>query len=743
MNKSNKGFTLLEILLVIAAIGILAAIVIVAINPLRQIGKVRQAERASEINQLNKAIEQYFIDEGKYPDSLTGIGAGEYREVCNTDDLPYNLTEQEVIDSGVDCTDDGDGNPLVDLRVLVPKYVAGIPKDSGLSFGYRENIFYKTAEAAVIDRTGYLVGITPENKLSVIAKGSSLGTLVSINPMPIALTISGTASEGETLTATLEPTGFGLTEGEIIWYRIEGGEEVEVGRGTTYTVQIEDEGLVIIAKLVLGESSLATGNGVTIGGGGGGGAPETEWSPVFAKSLGSTNNDEPSDLVVDSLGNSYVIGSYSGNPFTFGDDINSNTINISPIGIISSFIAKYNPVGELLWVKNIGGTNGEDNIRSISLDSGNNIYITGGFGSSTLPLGNDINSTPITLTNSGSASDIFIIKYNSNGDLLWGKSSGSSGRYDMGNGIVTDSSNNIYVTGQYASTTLTLGEGGNQVVLTNASSNGRNDIFTAKYDTDGNLLWAKTAGGTGFTDNGDKLSLDDNGNIYVIGVYDSAILSFGNDINSNPVNLSHSGNGDTFIVKYNSTGDLIWAIKIGTIGVDEINDIKVDSIGNFYIVRHGFLARYDTNGNLIWENSQTGTGEQQNLSVDIDSSNNIYISGTFTGSDVTIGNDINSNPVIINSSVGYINSYIVKYNDSGQVLNHRYIESNNGVVTKYLSLRQNGDVYVSGRFISEELSFGNDINGNPLSVFNQGGNPEGYPDEIFLMRLINSYNLYL
>lgn len=125
MNNTKKGFTLLEILLVIAAIGILAAIVIVAINPQRQLAQVRDAERGSSINVLTKALSQYLIDNQIYPNTITRTE----QEVCATS----NLTTEDDLDD-IDCTG------LVDLRVLVPTYLASIPREpqsSGNGAGYR------------------------------------------------------------------------------------------------------------------------------------------------------------------------------------------------------------------------------------------------------------------------------------------------------------------------------------------------------------------------------------------------------------------------------------------------------------------------------------------------------------------------------------------------------------------------------------------------------------------------------
>lgn len=107
---NRKGFTLLEILLVIAAIGILAAIVIVAINPNRQLEQARQASRESDQRTIRQALEQYLIDNGEYPADIST----DFGEVCNTG-------SQTPTTATTDCTG------YVDLRSLVPTYVASIP----------------------------------------------------------------------------------------------------------------------------------------------------------------------------------------------------------------------------------------------------------------------------------------------------------------------------------------------------------------------------------------------------------------------------------------------------------------------------------------------------------------------------------------------------------------------------------------------------------------------------------------
>jgi type IV pilus assembly protein PilA len=150
----NKGFTLIEILLVIAIIAILAAIVIIAINPAKQLRDARNAQRSSNVNTILNAISQYTIDNsGSLPGSIpTGTCA--------------SLTTAEICKTGTAAATCTAGN-LVDLSALTSSgtYIVSVPNDP---------------QASVADDTGYRATKDANNRVTVCAPLAEGGATISV-----------------------------------------------------------------------------------------------------------------------------------------------------------------------------------------------------------------------------------------------------------------------------------------------------------------------------------------------------------------------------------------------------------------------------------------------------------------------------------------------------------------------------------------------------------------------------------
>ncbi len=146
MKNFRKGFTLLEILLVIGIIAVLVGIVIVAINPSKTLATVRNTERKSDLKQIDSALSQYYIDNNEYPASLTSVSS--LTEICDTGTASATTTAV----NGELCDD------LINLSELVPKYLTAIPTDPSATTTSRAG--YK------IIRTGKKIGLSAPAELN-------------------------------------------------------------------------------------------------------------------------------------------------------------------------------------------------------------------------------------------------------------------------------------------------------------------------------------------------------------------------------------------------------------------------------------------------------------------------------------------------------------------------------------------------------------------------------------------------
>ena len=267
--------------------------------------------------------------------------------------------------------------------------------------------------------------------------------------------------------------------------------------------------------------------------------PNWQW----AKSEGGTSSEVSTGVCTDASGNVFITGLFFSPTITFG------TTTLTNAGGMDIFIVKYDATGNVLWAKSAGGVYGERG-QSVCTDASGNVFITGHFYSPTIIVG----TTTLTNTNqtTDSTSDIFIVKYDASGNVLWAKSEGS-GSNESGQSVCTDASGNVFITGSFYSGNLYIGT----TWLFLSEWDRYNDIFIVKYDTSGNVLWAKSAGGAG-SDLSSGVCTNASGNIFITGYFGNPNINFGT------TTLTNAGALDIFIA------------KLG--GITGINDIKNSNI---------------------------------------------------------------------------------------------------------------------------------------------------------------------
>lgn len=288
----------------------------------------------------------------------------------------------------------------------------------------------------------------------------------------------------------------------------------------------------------------------------------------WAKSAGNSSGPQGLSIVADNAGNAYVTGYFGvSSPITFGG------VTLTNSGGQDCFLVKYNSFGNVVWAKAFGGT-ANDFGAGITTDNKCNIYLTGYYTSSSATFGTHL----ITNSNSG-FEDAFIAKCDSSGNVLWAKTIGGA---NAERGMSITNHNGIgYVSGYFSSSSMAIGN----YTLTNSNSN--QDVFIFKYDSIGNIRWAKGAGGNGI-DYGFSVSADTSDNVYMTGRLSSSSITFGSTTLNAPTGNCNSACDPMFIVKYDSSGNVLCASTLLS-GGDDQNCVSSDRYGNAYVTGD-FLA---------------------------------------------------------------------------------------------------------------------------------------------------------
>jgi hypothetical protein len=356
---------------------------------------------------------------------------------------------------------------------------------------------------------------------------------------------------------------------------------------------------------------------------------------------------------------------------------------------------------------------------------------------------------------------------------------GTSDTYGTyGGGLSNDIYGNIYVTGYF--------DGAGNININNynsvqngqinvslfgtLSASGSNNTYLVKYNSEGTALWATRIEGTSFII-GLSTCTDSNGDVYIVGQFSSQItITNFVSVTSGIVNvvpygtLSNGGGTDSFLIKYSSSGNVLWATTITGLGDQYANVIKADSQNNIYLCGSyntqitinnsgtaggggpilvtpygtltntggfdGLIIKYNSSGTALWATNITGIGDSFSTDISVDTSNNVYI--------IT---ESNSSPTIINSFVSApggggpisviaygtfntsnIDLILTKYNSSGTVLWATNIIGTGDQYTGNIEADPLGNIYVCLR--SDQLitinNFQSGGGGGPISVIQYG-----------------------
>ncbi|NBG65330.1 ligand-binding sensor domain-containing protein, partial [Acidiluteibacter ferrifornacis] len=400
---------------------------------------------------------------------------------------------------------------------------------------------------------------------------------------------------------------------------------------------------------------------------------------IWAINMGGDRSDQANALSVDAFGNIYITGFYQISADF--DPSSSSHVLTAQVGsggtsaFYNAFLAKYDSNGNLVWVNNLGGDK-YDNSHSIALDAIGNVYITGEF----VGLANfDPSSSHSNIYDTGGG-NAFLAKYDSNGQNKWAISLG--GNYsDVGKVVSIDNAGYIYLTGYFHGIADFDPSGSNTNLISSIKLNGfpSQDIFLAKYDSNGNIIWAKSMGGIDDDESRD-LVIDNQGNTYMTGHF-KGIADF--DPSSNTKNLTSLGYMDVFLSKYDNNGNLLWANSFGNPYSNDIaSSIALDSSGNITIAgsfygtvdfdfsnnsaiitsagnNDAFISKYSPNGNYLEAFSLGGMGNEYIYSLVMDKSNNINIVGYFNG----INSDFDPSKATAYYSSTGISAFVAKYSE--------------------------------------------------------------------------------
>ena len=441
------------------------------------------------------------------------------------------------------------------------------------------------------------------------------------------------------------------------------------------------------------------------------------WSTFYGGTPTFTNNGSENaySIATDSNGNVFVTGETNSTNFPVQNAGPGTFFQATLGGTADAFILKFDNAGNRLWATYYGG-GANDNTTSIATDGSGNVLVTGRTSSANFPVQNAGAGTFFQGVYGGGTAfsgDAFILKFDNAGNRLWATYYG--GRQDENsNSIASDGSGNVFVTGRTNSPALSfpLQNAGPGTFFQNTLG-GWSDAFILKFDNAGNRIWATYYGGQA-DDNANSIATDGSGNVFVTGETSSANFPLQNAGAGTFFQGVHGGGAnDAFILKFDNTGNRLWATYYGGPG-NEIGEIDpsgghlaIDACGNVYVsfstqeinnlippslvtqpscdggyynsTFNGrsdiFITHFSNTGALLWATYLGGNANDRRSPIALDNTGSLFVSGewgSLTGAAIPLTyplTDPGSGAYFSSIYKGWDDAFMVKFNKTPLILN--------------------------------------------------------------------------
>lgn len=450
-----------------------------------------------------------------------------------------------------------------------------------------------------------------------------------------------------------------------------------------------------------------------------------------ARLTSAASNDNAFGVATDSQGGVYVTGQFTGTSSMTAwnaDQTSFATILSTLTAGLQPYLVKYSSLGVVQWVtKGYAGSNNVSN--SVTCDSTDNIYIAGYYGSILTFYNADQTAFATTLA-IGTNSDAFLAKYSSSGSVLWVTRMTSAGNSDIAYGVSTDSQGNVYVTGQHNGV-LTAWNANQTSFATTLSTSGT-DGFLIKYNSSGSVQWVAriTAASGGKTSYSVNCDLSDN--VYICGQYNATATAYNANNTAFTTTLVFTGGQDGYLLKYSSTGSVLWVTRVTSTGTDTAFSVTTDSQDNVYIsgqygatltawnanqtsfattlafasiTYDSFLIKLNSTGSVQWVARQSSASAANDIgySVTSDAADNVYVTGQYGAAFTVYNADQSSFATTLSSTAN--DCFVVKYSSAGLVQWVAKISGTGNEVGRSINVDSTGSVYICGNYTTATTAY--------------------------------------